>query len=117
MAKAANVFRKATVELLMIQLTAIGKTAGVVLKCYRDYESPAKPSKNQTEVANAASTHQSVVSGLENARSIPADPVLKGIMAQIGLNPTSGPPEALYKLLRFIRDHRNDLKGLSKHFP
>ena len=117
MAKAANVFRKATVELLLIQLAALEKTIGVVLKCYRDYESPGKPSKKQPEVASSAKTHQPVVSGLENGKSVPSDAVLKRIMVNVGLDPAIPAPNALYELLRYIRDQKEHLKALSRHFP
>jgi|EndMetStandDraft_8_1072994.scaffolds.fasta_scaffold22826_4 hypothetical protein len=119
MAKAANVFRKATVELLLIQLSAIEKTAGVVVKSYRDYSSTTNPSKTQAQVATASGTSQPVISALENGRKIPPDPLLANILTNVGLPPAAAAPGplALAELLRYIRDQRENLKQLSRHFP
>ncbi len=121
MAKAANVFRKATVELLLIQLLAIEKTIGVVVKSYRDYSSATNPSKTQAEVAGATATNQPTISALENGKKIPLDPLLSNILSHVGLPPAPTPPnpgpQALLLLLQYIRDQRDNLKQLSKHFP
>ncbi|HMN14044.1 MAG TPA: helix-turn-helix transcriptional regulator [Bellilinea sp.] len=119
MAKAANVFRKATVELLLIQLSAIEKTAGVVVKSYRDYSSATNPSKTQAQLAAAAGTNQPTISALENGKKIPPDPLLTNILTNVGLPPAPATPGplALAELLRYIRDQRENLKQLSKHFP
>lgn len=117
MATAANSFRLTAAEMFEAQQTQQLRAAGVLIKSYRDYTSSGNPSMTQTEVANAASTKQSVVSNLERGKQVPSDTVLKNILKVVRLPVTSPEGKAMYENLRTIRDTRTAVKGLAKHKP
>ena len=117
MATTANSFRLTAAEMFQIQQEQQLRSAGVLIKSYRDFTSPGNPSATQTDIANQAKTKQSVVSDLERGKKVPNDTILQNILTAVGLDTTKPEGNAVFQNLRTIRDTQADIKKLPKHKP
>jgi ribosome-binding protein aMBF1 (putative translation factor) len=117
MASAANSFRLTAAEMFEAQQAQQLRTAGVLLKSYRDYSSATKASMTQKDLATAAKTDQSVISDLERGKKVPTDKVLKNILTAVNLPVSTKEGSALYENLRTIRDTSANIKLIRKHKP
>ncbi|HBM63100.1 MAG TPA: hypothetical protein DD418_04325 [Pseudomonas sp.] len=93
------------------------RTAGVLIKSYRDYTSAGNPSKTQAKVATEAGTKQSVVSDLERGKKVPKDLVLEKILDSVKLPITCAEGKAVFETLKTIRDTQDSVEKLPKHKP
>lgn len=117
MATAANSFRLTAAEMFQAQQEQQLRSAGVLIKSYRDYTSPGNPSATQTEIAATAGTKQSVVSDLERGKKVPVNKILSGILTAVGLDTAKPEGKAVFETLCTIRNTQDDIKKLPKHKP
>ncbi len=117
MATAANSFRLTAAEMFQAQQDQQLRSAGVLIKSYRDYTSSNNPSLTQGQVATQAGTKQSVVSDLERGKKVPKDVILSSVLKAVGLDTASPEGKAVFDNLRTIRDTQADIKKLRKHKP
>jgi transcriptional regulator with XRE-family HTH domain len=121
MANMSNVNRLATARVLLSALDHFKACAGLSVQTHRAYESAARGGVGLTQehVATAAGTNQPTVSNLEQAKSIPGDPILQNILAQAGFDMTAGTGSghALLQILRAIRDNEGNLQNIEADRP
>jgi DNA-binding XRE family transcriptional regulator len=118
MAEKANVFRKATAELLHQELSAMRITVGIMIKAYRAYKRPGKPSGyTQDEIAQATDVAQPQLSLLENGKAILPDPQLQCVLTQCGFDVTESPGQDVLELLKLLRDRQPKIAGVIKDKP
>jgi predicted transcriptional regulator len=117
MVTTANSFRLTAAEMFQAQQEQQLRSAGVLIKSYRDFTSSGNPSATQTDIATKAKTKQSVVSDLERGKKVPNDAILQGILTAVGLDTKKPAGKAVFENLRTIRDTQDDIKKLPKHKP
>jgi len=118
MAEQANAPRKASAELLAIQIHALKLTCGLVAKATRAYKTLAKSeSLTQEAVATASSLAQPQVSDFENGKFIPSNAELDKLLTACGFDLNLPGGKSYRDLLKFLRDSAEDLKELPKELP
>lgn len=123
MAIISNVNRKATVNALLRSIEQVKAVAGLTIQTHRAYESASRGGKGitQTAVQNAAGNGvtQPTISNLENGKTIPNDVQLRAILQVAGfkMTPANSSGNAMFNVLKAIRDNEAGLKGLRTDKP
>lgn len=123
MAVISNVNRKATVKALLLAVNQVKAVAGLSIQTHRAYESTSRTNGGltQDDVKTAAGhgVTQPMMSALENGKTIPNDARLQAILQAAGFKmaPANSSGNALFNVLKAIRDNEAGLKQLSNDKP
>ena len=118
MAGDANTPRKASARLLKQQIHSLQLTAGILIKTTRSYKRAGAPNGHlQTEVAGQIGRNQSEISRVENGTLIFPDKDLRKLLVQCGFDLHAPGGRAFFQMLRFLRDHGDNLAQLEDERP
>jgi hypothetical protein len=118
MARDANAPRLAAAKLLKVQLDAVRRSAGMLVKATRSYKRPGKPEGlRQKDVEKASGLHQSAISQFENNGKVPEEAKLQETLRECGFHLDEKGGKAFLELLTFLRKYGGDIKSIEKEKP
>jgi hypothetical protein len=117
MAKDANAPRLAAAKLLNVQLDAVRRCAGMLVKATRSYKRPGKQDGLRQQDVVASGLNQGEISKFENGGKVPAKEKLQETLKECGFHVDAEGGQAFLALLSFLRDHGNNIKRIEKEMP